>query len=65
MIMQLNPVIPVFVVSKNIAGYAFAMIDYSQEHNTLYVCGLDNGEVWTAPQSDIRMQKNWSLGRNI
>lgn len=63
MILQLNPTLPVFVVSKEQSGYAFAVIDYSQEHNTLYVVGLDNGEVWTVPQSDIRLQTNWSMGR--
>lgn len=64
MFLQLNPFLPVFVVSKNLAGHAFAMLDYSQEHNTLYVVGLDNVEVWTVPQSDIRLQTNWSMGRS-
>jgi hypothetical protein len=47
MIIQLNPMIPIFRVSDNMEGYAFLVIDYSQEHNLLFTCAMDNGEIWT------------------
>lgn len=64
MILQLNPMIPVHVVGKG-QGFAFAMIDYSQEHDLMFVVAMDdNGEVWTVPNFNIRLQRNISLGRN-
>ena len=63
--LQLNPTIPMTRESDGMQGYAFAMIDYSQEHYVLFVCGLDNGEIWVLSNKDIRLQKNISLGRNI
>lgn len=44
-------------------GYAFLVIDYSQEHDLLYVCAMDNGEIWTLNNKMIRIQNNISLGR--
>jgi hypothetical protein len=44
-------------------GYAFLVIDYSQEHDLLYVCAMDNGEIWTLNNKAIRVQNNISLGR--
>jgi len=44
-------------------GYAFLVIDYSQEHDLLYVCAMDNGEIWTLNDKAIRVQNNISLGR--
>jgi hypothetical protein len=64
MITQLNPMIPIFRVSDNMEGYAFLVIDYSQEHNLLFTCAMDNGEIWTLSNKDIRFCKNISLGRN-
>jgi hypothetical protein len=63
MILQLDPPIPVFVVSKNVKGYAIGWIDYSQEHNLIWVVGLDNGEVWSVQNPDIRLQPNYTMGR--
>lgn len=61
--LQLNPTIPIFVVSKNKKGYALGWIDYSSEHDLLWICGLDSGECWIVPNKDVRLQDNWSLGR--
>lgn len=44
-------------------GYAFLVIDYSQEHNLLFVVALDNGEIWTIKNKDLRFCKNISLDR--
>jgi len=62
-IIQLNPMIPIYRVSDGMEGYAFLVIDYSQEHNLLFTCAMDNGEVWTLLNSEIRVQKNISLNR--
>lgn len=63
MMLQLNPTIPIIRVSDNMKGYAFLVIDYSQEHNLLFTCAMDNGEIWTLSNQEIRIQKNISLGR--
>ena len=65
MITQLNPMIPIYRVSDNMEGYAFLVIDYSQEHNLLFTCAMDDGEIWTLNNLDIRMQNNISLNRLI
>lgn len=38
---------PIIRVMDGMKGYAFLVIDYSQEHDLLYVCAMDNGEIWT------------------
>ena len=64
MILQLNPTIPIIRISDKMNGYAFLIIDYSQEHNLLFVCGMDNGEIWTLNNKEIRIPKNISLDRS-
>jgi len=61
--LQLNPTIPIVRVSDNMKGYAFLVIDYSQEHDLLFTCAMDNGEIWTYSNKDIRMQENITLNR--
>lgn len=61
--LQLNPTIPVYSIEHNQKGYALIVLDYSQEHTTLFLVALDNGELWWLAQDKIRMQKNISLGR--
>jgi hypothetical protein len=63
MITQLNPMIPIFRTSDKMQGYAFLVIDYSQEHNLLFTCAMDNGEIWTLNNLEIRFCKNISLDR--
>ena len=60
---QLNPMLPIYRISDNLEGYAFLIIDYSQEHNLLFVCAMHNGEIWTLSNQDIRVSKNISLNR--
>ena len=45
--LQLNPMIPVYSLRHKMEGYAFLVIDYSQEHDLLFTIALDNGEIWT------------------
>lgn len=62
MLLQLNPCIP--VVTPRGKGWAMVLIDYSQEHDLLWVVTQDStGEVWTYQNKDIRVQKNITLGR--
>jgi hypothetical protein len=61
--LQLNPTIPIVRLSDGMKGFAFAIIDYSQEHDLLFICAMDDTEIWTLSNKDIRMQKNISLGR--
>ena len=65
MILQLNPTIPICRVKDGMNGYAFLVVDYSQEHNLLFVCAMDDGEIWTLCNQELRVQKNISLGRKL
>jgi len=44
-------------------GYAFLVIDYSQEHDLLFTVALDNGEIWTLSNKELRFCKNVSMDR--
>jgi len=62
-VIQLNPQIPVITPKGN--GWAFFLIDRSQEHDLEWVVFLDSsGECWTFKNSYIRIQKNYTLHRN-
>jgi len=50
-------------VKDKAEGYAFMVIDYSQEHHLLFVCAMDDGEIWTLNNKEIRFCKNISLDR--
>jgi hypothetical protein len=63
MIVQLNPTIPIIRKSDSLKGWAFLVIDYSQEHDLLFTCAMDNGEIWTLRNQDILIDKNISLNR--
>lgn len=63
MMIQLNPPIPMHVLGKG-DGYALALQDLSQEHDMLWIVAIDEtGEIWTASNRNVRMQKNITLGR--
>ena len=62
---QLNPSLPVTVEGKG-KGVAFAVIDYSEEHNLIWVVALDeSGEIWCSPNPKVRMRANWTMGRGM
>lgn len=65
MILQLNPMIPIFRKSDKMKGYAFLVIDYSQEHDLLFTCAMDNGDIWTLKNNEISFCNNISLSRII
>lgn len=63
MLTQLDPPLPLHVLGRG-DGQALAVIDYGPEHNLLWVTAIDaTGEIWCAPNAEVRMQANWSLGR--
>lgn len=63
MLTQLDPPIPLHVLGRG-DGLAIAVIDYGAEHNLLWVTAIDaTGEIWCAPNPEVRMQANWSMGR--
>jgi hypothetical protein len=59
---QLNPQIPVLTPKGK--GWAFFLIDRSQEHDLEWVVFLDDGGYcWTFQNSEIRIQKNLTFAR--
>ena len=61
-ILQLNPQIPVLCPKGE--GYAIALIDYSQDHDILFVIVInETGEIWTYKSNEVRAVKNISMGR--
>ena len=67
MILQLNPMLPVIVTSKdNRKGYACLVTEHGEESYKMWsVIMDDSGEVWDVPNPEIRVQPNWTLGRRI
>ena len=60
---QLDPPLPVDIQGKG-KGFAFAVIDYGQEHNLIWVTVITaTGEIWCAPNPKVRGQSNWTMGR--
>ena len=63
MIVQLHPSIPVVTPQGN--AQAMMLIDYGPEHDLVWVCFLDsNGQCWSYRNSEIRGQKNITMGRS-
>lgn len=63
MMLQLNPMIPIIRNTDKMKGFAFMVIDYSQEHYLLFTCAMDNGEIWTLNNKEISFNNNISLER--
>ena len=60
---QLDPTLPMTVEGRG-PGYALAVIDYGPEHHLIWVVALsETGEIWSAPNPQVRMQSNWTMGR--
>ena len=63
MVIQLNPMLPIKRISDGMKGYTFLVINYPQEHDLLFTCAMDDGEIWTLNNKEIRIGENLSLGR--
>lgn len=63
MILQLSPTIPMVRDADGMKGYAFLVIDYSQEHDLLFTCAMDDGQIWTLSNREIRIVNNVTLNR--
>lgn len=64
MMLQLNPTLPLLTPKGK--AYAHFIIDYSQEHDLLWVCFIcETGECWTFPNSQIRLEANISLSISV
>lgn len=62
MILQLNPPIP--IETPKGSAQAMFLIDYSTEHNLMWVCFLDEGgECWTFQNPEVRACRNITLKR--
>lgn len=62
MIHQLNPPLP--VITPKGKAWAHIVIDYGPEADLIWVCFLDeNGQCWSYRNSEIRIQKNETIGR--
>lgn len=67
MIHEIRKPFPVKVTSKdNAEGTAMFLLDYSQEHDTLFGVFLrSDGTFHWVPGPEIRLFTNWSLGRAV
>lgn len=64
MITQLNPPLP--METPKGPALAHFLIDYGPESHLMWVCFLDeNGQCWTVPNPEVRMQANWSMQRRF
>ena len=62
MMLQLNPQIP--MVTPRGPAQAIMVIDYSEEHDLLWVCALDEGgAIWAFGNKEVRLFANASMGR--
>lgn len=60
---QLDPMLPVFVPRFNLEGFAFLATRYSQEHYIIFTIALDNGEIWELDNRQVRFCKNITIDR--
>lgn len=61
MIIQLNPPVPMKTPKGN--GYANFLVDRGMEFDNEWVVFLDNGEIWSFLNRDVRLEKNITFGR--
>ena len=62
-IIQLNPPIPVITKNKG-RGLAWLIVDYGPEHHLMWTVAInDTGELWTLPNTEVRAEKNITMGR--
>lgn len=61
-LLQLSPTLPLSTPKG--AGQAWFLIDYGPEHHLIYVVAIDaTGELWSFDNTQVRAQKNITMGR--
>jgi len=60
-ILQLNPPLP--VTTPKGKALAHILIDYGPEHDLIWTCFQDSGEIWCWRNQDIRAEKNTTFAR--
>ena len=64
MILQLNPPIP--MTTPKGAGFAHFLIDYGPETHLYWTVFITStGEIWTFDNTQVRAEKNITLGRTL
>lgn len=62
MMLQLSPPLP--LITPRGKAWAHLLIDYGPEADLIWVCFQDEtGECWSYRNSDIRIQRNETIGR--
>lgn len=60
--LQLNPALP--VVTPKGKALAHVLIDYGLDHDVVWLCFQDDGEIWCWRNQDVRAQTNITYGRD-
>lgn len=63
MIVQLNPMLPVYVPEFSMEGYAFLVTEYGMENYFFFTVAVDNGEIWTLDNRRVRFCTNYTASR--
>ena len=62
MITRIDPPLPLETIKGS--GFAHFLIDYGVEHHLIWVVFLnESGECWSFQNPEIRLEKNWTMGR--
>lgn len=61
-IIQLNPPLPILTPKGK--GLAWLVVDYGCEHHLMWTVAInETGEIWTYPNTEVRAEKNITMGR--
>lgn len=61
MILQLDPAIPMSTPKGK--GYANFLVDRGMEFDNEWIVFLDNGEIWSFLNPQVRLHKNYTFNR--
>ncbi len=61
MILQLDPPIPMITPKGH--GYANFLVDRGMEYDNEWIVFLSNGEIWSFLNSKVRIEDNYTYGR--
>lgn len=61
MILQLNPPIPMKTPRGN--GFANFLVDRGMEFDLEWIVFLENSEIWSFLNRDVRLEKNYTYNR--